>query len=309
MLWVSVIAIGLLTTAYSLCLKKVQKQYIGSKADFFGFIFYLNLFQFIFLLALPPYDALNFSRESLLYGTAFGVVILVYYLFMILAMASGPLVLTNSILALYLVIPIIYGLFFWDETLSVLAVAGLVLFLISIFLITNASYFEQQTEKKIELKWLVLVLIAFLCSGTTSILSKQFAIIRPDESKEYLLVCRLANIAIAGLVFLSARLWMRRKAGRMRLQAEPAKSADLFRSDRIFFLLSLVAGAIMALANTLFMNIVTSFSSALFFPLTQALSMLLMFIFSRLVFKEYLSRKALSGYVLIVLAIMVISFG
>lgn len=330
MLWGSVILISLLATFYSLCLKRVQKQYIRNNADFFNFIFYLNLFQAFFLLLLPPYDTLGFSRESLLFGAAFGIIILVYYLFMILAISRGPLVLTNSILALYLIIPIIYGLIFWDESLSVLAVAGLALFLASILLITNATYFEHNTEKKIELKWLVLVLIAFACSGATSVISKQFAMIRPDESKEYLLVCRWTNMLAAGIVWLVAR--MRLQAGKGKTtrllpdrkeQAlkqsgqqiwqdaaeKPAPSIGAFRPDRTYLLLSMIAGATMALANTLFMNFVTSFSSAFFFPATQAFSILLMFIFSRLIFKERLSRKALAGYVLIAVAIMIISLG
>jgi drug/metabolite transporter (DMT)-like permease len=330
MLWGSIILISLLATFYSLCLKRVQKQYIHNNADFFNFIFYLNLFQAVFLLMLPPYTALRFSRESLLFGTAFGIIILVYYLFMILAIARGPLVLTNSILALYLIIPIIYGLFFWDESLSILAVAGLVLFLASILFITNATYFEHNTEKKIELKWLVLVLIAFACSGATSVISKQFAMVRPDESKEYLLVCRWTNMLAAGIVYLVTR--MRLQAGRTRkLKTLPgrddrgliqpdqqdrqdtaeksAPAIGVFRPDRTYLILSMAAGAAMALANTIFMNVVTSFSSAFFFPATQALSILLMFIFSRLIFKEHLSRKALAGYVLIALAIMIISLG
>ncbi|MDW7656507.1 MAG: EamA family transporter [Bacillota bacterium] len=299
MLWGSIILISLLATFYSLCLKKVQKQYIRNNADFFNFIFYLNLFQAVFLLLLPPYDMLSFSRESLLFGSAFGIIILVYYLFMILAIARGPLVLTNSILALYLIIPIIYGLFFWDESLSVLVVVGLVLFLASILLITNATYFEHNTEKKIELKWLVLVLIAFACSGATSVISKQFAMIRPDDSKEYLLVCRWTNMLAAGIVYLVTR--MRLQAGR--------RQASRSQPDRTYLLLSMAAGAAMALANTLFMNVVTSFSSAFFFPATQAFSIMLMFVFSRLIFKERLSRKALAGYGLIALAIMIISLG
>ena len=322
MKWIAVITISLLSTFNTLILKSIQKRYINNRTDFFIFIFYLNFFQSIGLLAIPPYTKLYFSRESIYLGIAYGVTILVYYLFMMLALSAGPLVLTNSVLALYPLIPIFYGLLFWQETLSILIIIGLALFIYSIFNLTNATYYDQKTEKKIELRWLIFVLIAFLCSGATSVFAKQHAIIRPDNSREYLLVCRWVNMLISGLLCLIARKQYAAVSHEKQSETvyfsvlstskertQCSSHLDILNPNRFFLLFCFLNGVLMAVANTIFMQVVTRYASAFFFPTTQALSIIFTFFFSRIIFKEFLSKEALKGYILIIAAVILISIG
>jgi drug/metabolite transporter (DMT)-like permease len=322
MKWIAVITISLLSTFNTLILKSIQKRYINNRTDFFIFIFYLNFFQSIGLLAIPPYTKLSFFKESLYLGIAYGVTILVYYLFMMLALSAGPLVLTNSVLALYPLIPIFYGLLFWQETLSILIIIGLALFIYSIFNLTNATYYDQKTEKKIELRWLIFVLIAFLCSGATSVFAKQHAIIRPDNSREYLLVCRWVNMLISGLLCLIARkkcaaVSHKKQSEKMyfsvlstdKERTQCSSHLDILNPNRFFLLFCFLNGVLMAVANTIFMQVVTRYASAFFFPTTQALSIIFTFFFSRIIFKEFLSKEALKGYILIIAAVILISIG
>ncbi len=297
MLWAAIIGVSSLSTLYSLCLKILQKDHIRARHDFFLFSFLMNLVQAVALLLLPPFARLSFSRESLTFGTIAGLLILANYLFMVLAMAHGPLALTNSLFSINMLIPIVYGLFYWDETLSVRAVGGLVLFIVSILFVSNATYYEQNTVKKTSIQWLIYVLLSFLCGGTTMILSKQLALIRPDQNRSYLLVYIATNMVLSVLAFLFLK---RRAPG-----ASPLKDS----LGAKYLLLCLVAGTAMAGANTFFMRAIGVSSSAFFFPATRGLGIILMLVLSSLIFRERLSRRALSGFILNALAILLLSLG
>jgi drug/metabolite transporter (DMT)-like permease len=295
MLWGSVLAISLLTSLYSLSLKSVQKHYINEKKDFFLFSVLLNLFQSIFLLLLPPFGGVHFTLDSIVYGSLSGLLVLANYLLVVRAMSIGPLILTTSLISLYIVVPIFYGLFFWNESLSLSSVIGLVLFFVSIFLVSNATYFEENTVKKIEIRWLVYMLLAFACSGATSIISKQYAIIRLDGNKEFLLASRFSNIILSAALYL---LFLSINRSSRRSHTKPG---------RTYLMLCAAAGATMAGANTLFMRYINASSSSFFFPAIQASGAIMMFIFSILVFRERLSKKALIGFAVSILAIILLS--
>jgi len=127
------------------------------------------------------------------------------------------------------------------------------------------------------------------------VISKHFAQIRPAETREYLLVYMLTNI----LLSIGAYWFLRRKT--------PAPAEHLI-PNRIFLLLSLAAGVTLALSNLLFMNVIGRYSAVLFYPVTRGMSIILMLIAS-LFFRERLSRKALTGFTLTTLAIILLSLG
>ncbi|MDW7656999.1 MAG: hypothetical protein SCM11_07475 [Bacillota bacterium] len=273
----------------------MQKHYINEKKDFFLFSILLNLFQSLFLLFLPPFGGVHFTLVSILYGSFSGLLVLVNYLLVVRAMSTGPLVLTTSIISLYIVVPIVYGLFFWDESLNLMSIIGLVLFLASIFLITNATYFEANTSKKIGVKWLVYMMLAFACSGATSVISKQYAIIQLNGNKEFLLASRFSNIILSSALYL---LFSATNRSNQRPYA---------RQGRTYLMLCVAAGAAMAGANTLFMLYVNASASSFFFPAIQASGAIMMFFFSIVIYKERLSKRALIGFSVSILAIILLS--
>ena len=301
MLWFSIASISTLSTLYFVCLKIIQRDYIRKKADFFIFSFLMNLIQSIALLAMPPYRTLTFSRGSLLYGSLIGLLILANFFFTLQAFARGPLALTNSILGINMLVPIVYGLFFWDEKLTGTAIGGLVLFLVSIVFVSNAAYYEKDACKKTDIGWLVFALLSFAVSGVTMIISKHFAMILPAETRSYLLVYMWTNVLLSAIAY--AALHQRSKPDR----PQHPQITKIIRDGR-YMLLCFIAGAAMAGANVFFMNAIGVSSSAFFFPATRGLGIIMMLIFSCFLFKERLSKKALTGFVLSGLAILMLSF-
>lgn len=297
MLWLAIIAISTLSSLYSLCLKLVQRDYLRRQPDFFFFSIVLNCFQLVCLVLLPPYRILSFSWPSIYYGAAIGALILAGYFFTVKAMSTGPLALTNSIISISIFVPIIFGLFFWGETLSWLDLAGMLLFLFSMLMISRSTYYVKDQVKKIELKWIIYVVLAVISTGSTMSISKKFALIRPAESKEYLFSYMVANIILSAIVYF----YLRRR--------NPDKTTSRLLIPGIrFVILGALAGATMAATNVLFMNYVGTISSVFFFPATRVISILLMLLFSSWIFKERMQKKAFLGFVLSALAILLVSF-
>ncbi|NLM76850.1 MAG: EamA family transporter [Ruminococcaceae bacterium] len=299
MLWSSVLIISSLSTVYSVCLKVFQKNHNSQNKHFFIFSLCINLIQALVLLAMPPYSGWSFNRNNLLFGALVGALILGNYFFTMLAYRTGPLALSNSIFGLSILVPIAFGLFFWDESLSVTAIIGLVLFLISIMFVSNATYFEKETRKKTDFKWLLYVFLSLACNGATMIVSKQFARIAPDESKPYLLV----YIACSMLLSILAIIIMSRGDH----VDEAISVRQLF--DKKYLLLCVVAGAVMAASNTVFMSAIGVSSSVFFFPATRGLTLIMVLILSYFLFRERLSKKAATGFILNALAILMLSLG
>ena len=296
MLWLAIIAISTLSSLYSLCLKLVQRDYLRRQPDFFFFSIVLNCFQLVCLLLLPPYRILSFSWPSIYYGAAIGALILAGYFFTVRAMSTGPLALTNSIISISIFVPIIFGLLFWGETLSWLDLAGMLLFLFSLLTISRSTYYVKDQVKKIEMKWIIYVVLAVISTGSTMSISKKFALIRPAESKEYLFSYMVANIILSGIVYF----YLRRRTG--------GKTAAKLIPGIRFMILGALAGAVMAATNVIFMNYVGTISSVFFFPATRVISILLMLLFSSWIFKERMQKKAFFGFLLSALAILLVSF-
>lgn len=296
MLWLAIIAISTLSSLYSLCLKLVQRDYLRRQPDFFFFSIVLNCFQLVCLVLLPPYRVLSFSWPSIYYGAAIGVLILAGYLFTVRAMSTGPLALTNSIISISIFVPIIFGLFFWGETLSWFDLVGMLLFLFSMLIISRSTYYVKDQIKKIELKWIIYVVLTVVSTGLTMSISKKFALIRPAESKEYLFSYMVANIILSVIVYF----YLRRRSG--------DQTAARLKPGIRFMILGALAGAVMAATNVLFMNYVGTISSVFFFPATRVISILLMLLFSSWIFKERMQKKAFLGFLLSALAILLVSF-
>ena len=81
---------------------------------------------------------------------------------LILALGCGSLAMSSLIISYSLLIPTVYGLLFWNESISVLQVFGIAALIVSLFLIR-----EQTTEerKPVTVRWLILIGIAALTNG------------------------------------------------------------------------------------------------------------------------------------------------
>lgn len=88
---------------------------------------------------------------------------------LVYALKCGPVGLTSLFLQLSIISATVWGFFFWDTEPTFLVIIGLVLVVISIWL---CLYEKKGGGKKINLKWLLFMSLAFLGNATGTITQK-----------------------------------------------------------------------------------------------------------------------------------------
>lgn len=112
--------------------------------------------------------------ETLLYGLLFGVLF-----FLAVAMSArgytlGSMALTSVIVNMSLLLPILYSILFLKEQPTVLHGIGFALFCGSV--VSSALSAKDRTTKRLNVAWLVAVLLGFCSNGSTAILQKNYVL-------------------------------------------------------------------------------------------------------------------------------------
>ena len=115
-------------------MKLAQKEYIKNINDSIYYVVVTSIFRAAFLFLIPPYYSYHVETSMLLYPIAFSVFYLLSYGFLLNAFKFGPASLASVIQSFGLFVPIIIGLFLWDEKINIFQIIGLILFIFILFL-------------------------------------------------------------------------------------------------------------------------------------------------------------------------------
>ncbi len=129
-----------------------------------------NCFVFFFtaiLFSVSLRNGINFGM--IWYAALFGLFSASFQIFYALALKSGPFSATCMLINLGMVIPVVFSFFVFHEKITIIRVVGVILCLLALFLNT------KNDGKKIHLKWLVYVALAFCSTGGVSTMQKVFA--------------------------------------------------------------------------------------------------------------------------------------
>ena len=96
----------------------------------------------------------TFTWDYVPYAVGFGVCYAASFLCFMYAIKEGSLALTSLALSYSLVIPTLFGLIFLGEDPTVFLVIGIVLLLVSLYLINY-----EKGEKKITVRWMIFTLV------------------------------------------------------------------------------------------------------------------------------------------------------
>ena len=239
-------------------------------------------FQAIFQLLLPPYSPMSFSVQKMILPALFGIFYMLNIIFTLRAFQEGPTSITLVITSFNTMFPVFFGLVFWNETIRLTQILGLILFVIAVIVLNNSSYREEEssgTAKKMTPKWFGLTMLAFLFSCFAVTCSKQFAIWYPNSIKEYL----FGYSCITSVLLLPVVIYIVRK-----------HPEDVIRK-KTFYLYSAMSAVAIDTSNVIFMLYVTAIASAFYFPLMSILSVFAVSVGSWLVLKERISKSAILG--------------
>lgn len=103
------------------------------------------------------------------YSAAFGILSVSFQVFYALALKSGPFSATCMLVNLSMVLPVIFSSIYYKEAVTVTKSIGIILCALALFLNVKGD------GKKINLKWILYILLAFVSTGSISIAQKLFA--------------------------------------------------------------------------------------------------------------------------------------
>ena len=252
-----------------------NKNRAGGSADSYFYTALVSATAGIAALALSGFK-LSFSPFSVLLGLLFGVAVMGNIVASSLAIQVGPWSYTTVMVSLGIVIPSFSGALFFHETLSWLDFLGLG-FMVVCFI---CSVKKDPNEKKSNLGWLVLSIIAMLSISVVGLLQKTHqSSAHKDEIGVFLTVAFLTSALLSALAYL-----LLRKKGAT--EAGEAAKGNRMRALYIIF----GAGVATAFNHTINLFLSGALDSVVFFPVMCGGELIGVTLISVLFFKERLTR-------------------
>jgi drug/metabolite transporter (DMT)-like permease len=197
------------------------------------------------------------------------------------AMKIGPWAYTAVMMSLSTVIPALSGSIFWNETLTVNHILGIGLMLVCLILSVKNDR-SDTNQKKNNLKWFLLSLIASLCTGGIGILQKLHQ--SSPYKNELITFLSIAFTTSACFNFFMTRIFEKRS---------DSKRAVNKSALPLFF----VAGVGTTLNHGINLYLSGAMESAVFFSIMSGGEMIFVTLASVLIFKERLSVRQWIGLV------------
>ena len=270
--------------------KKAQSRQVERVVDSVLYTLILSACQSVILAIVPPYNPWPSAPGFYGYTTFFSVLFYVQMVFHMLAFRLGPATLTSTLRNLYTLVPIILGLFLWNDPLKLTTVLGVGLFLASLFLNKRSDYSVAGEQKKTSPKWLFAMIGLIVFAGLAASTSKQVMLVYEGVEKTYLLLYNLIVLVLGAplAILYRKRLWRMLR-------------------DRRFLLF--VAGSSLCLcaADLLYVYLVARFTTSFYMPLNVTSVMVAVLVFSRVFLKEKISRRSLLATSLCVVAVVILA--
>lgn len=230
------------------------------------------------------------SLQTLLIAVPFGILFVVTILLYMKAMEHGPLSFSSLLFSFGLLMPILYGVLFFHESVSLLQITALVLLFLTFYL---GSVSTESGSRKFNAKWLILCIWALIGNGFIMVLAKAHQMLSPGrEVKEFLIV----GFGTAAVLSLLIMLRQRYIAGQ--------RTPHLVQWK--FALLVLGAGITTAFGNQIVLELSGRLPAIIQFPVMNGGIVLMSSVLSVLVFREKLTRRKWMGLALGLVALVII---
>lgn len=262
----------------------VQKQYnVKTKEPHMLLFVSLTSFAAILVFLLASGGRLVFSTEIIGYSAAFAAGYIASCVGLLYALRYGPMSITLLVSAYSLMIPTLYGIIFLNEPMGAASVTGMVLLLVSLFLLNM-----KKEQTRFSVKWLVFLVVSFVGNGLCSTMQKVQQIHCDGAYKNEFMILALAISGVALLIFALTQSGVR--------QAFP-------QCLKFSVLNGMFNGG-----NNLFVMILTGLvPNAVLYPTVSAGGIVLSCVAALLIYKEKLSGKQIVGYIIGVVSVVLLN--
>lgn len=215
-----------------------------------------------------------FSLGVLPYALLFAITYACGTLMYILAITCGSMGLTALIISYSLIIPTLYGIIFWNESLTTVQIIGIAALCISLFLVREQP---EPQKKAASLKWLIFMILAFIGNGACSVVQRQQQIVFGEKFDMCFMVI---SLAVASVIMIAAVALLDRKNFKAAVKGGllPAIGCGVSNGvANLFVMLTLGLGLM---------------SASIFFPIIAAGQTILTFAVSMIFFGErFIARQ------------------
>lgn len=225
------------------------------------------------------------------YSVGFSVMYILFLVSSLLAVKYGSLAVTTLIISYSLIIPTLYGLIFLKESAGIVMYIGIILLLLSLFLI-NMKQDDNGTGEKIRVtkKWAILAVLAFVGNGMCTVIQKQQQLAFDGAYKcEFMIIALLAvTVVMTACMFIKERKTMR----------EHLKKG---------WLCAVLCGVMNGMVNMFVMILTGRMAASVMFPLISAIGIIPTVLIGVFYYKEKLSKRQAIGFLAGVLSVALLS--
>ncbi len=234
--------------------------------------------------------AVNFSFDVgvLPYSLLFSICYLSCMVGTIQALRYGPAALTSLFNGLSLIVTTIWGFIFWDATLTVPVIIGLVLVIVSIVL---CLYSPKKDDKAVSLKWLFYTAIAFFGNAGCSIVQRTQQIRFEGQYGNMLMLFAVGTAAIVSLLLY--------------LKSDKTNAHTIIKTS---WWAPFCSGICNLILNLLAMRLVgTDLSPSLIYPVIGVGGLAVVSVFSLFIFREKMHLQQWYGIIVGAAAVVLLS--
>lgn len=198
------------------------------------------------------------------------------------AIACGSISLSALIISYSLIMPTVYGLIFLNDPIGIRMIIGLLLLMISLFLIN-----KKDESSAISLKWIVFVSLAFIGNGMCSVIQKMQQIAFDEEYKSEFMI-----MALAMVIFIFFLFTLKNEQKEIKVYAKAG------------WHLAALCGIANGITNLFVMILAGMMPVSVMFPLISAGGIIVTYIVSRFFYKETLTRTQFIGFLIGIAAVI-----
>lgn len=239
------------------------------------------------------------SVTTILFGSLFGfgfiATVSVYYY----AMQSGPLSYTTFFFSASMIVPVIIGLFAWNESLKLTQGVGIVMFMAAFYCI---SVLGGEKGGKVNMRWIILCFATWLLNGLIGVVAKQQQITM--QGTEYVQMMMMSFVSATVFALVAAVIFFVMDAKKEKKAVGALVKADMsLMWEGKIPLLGAALGS--GMANVIITYLASRLPSGYLYPITLGSVVVLVSLFSILVLKEKPSKPGLIGILIGLVAIVV----
>jgi drug/metabolite transporter (DMT)-like permease len=285
-------ALLLILVVLGITAQHVTKKIYNQKTDGGAYTFSaISAFVALIFFVITSGGDLHFTWDFVPHAIGFALTYSLSIVFSFLAITAGPLSITSLITSYSLLIPTVYGLIAWGEDFSILLAIGILLLIISIYLIRFEPKSEnEEKNQRLTPKWLLYVSLAFIGGGGCSAVQKGQQLAFQGAYKNEFMIVALGITTIA--VGLCALIYEK-------------KQIVLFAKRSVLW--ASLCGAANGAVNYIVLLLSMRMAASIMFPIISAGGIVMAAMLSMTVYKEKLSGIQKIGLALGVLAIIVLN--